>query len=55
MQSFEAPGCGTSLPDTMCVTALRVKSANLIELRACNAGTTNASFSGATFKLISLR
>lgn len=50
-----AMGAGASLPNNMSVTALRVSSANVVELRICNAGSGTASFSNLAIKLITLR
>jgi hypothetical protein len=46
---------GFQLPDSMSLTALRVVSDNVIELRVCNELGAQQSFSGLGIKLITLR
>lgn len=46
---------GHQLPGSMSVTALRVVSDNIIELRICNEASVTQGFSGLGIKLITLR
>jgi hypothetical protein len=44
-----------SLPNNMSITALRVSSPNVVELRICNAGNATAGFTDLAVKLLTVR